>query len=84
MANLNLQHMVDTRVQTPDDRERLARHYESGLVLLRAQGLEPDAFAKEMRDRVLAGEISVEESIDLTRQRILDDTARRRGHRPSE
>lgn len=57
--------MNKTRVCTSEERDELAGHYESALVLLRAQGLEPDCFDKSLRDRVLAGEISLEESIEI-------------------
>ena len=68
---------VETKAKTEADRERLARYYEASLNLLRAQGLEPDAVAVELRDKVLSGEISLEQSIELARERTLAELEHR-------
>jgi len=43
-----------------DERDRLERGFAEGEASLRLEGLEPTSFGASLKDRVLAGEISIE------------------------
>ena len=45
-----------------DKRERLERGFTEGEASLRLEGLEPTSFGVSLKDRVLAGHISIEQA----------------------
>jgi hypothetical protein len=46
----------------PDEKEKLERGFAEGEASLRLEGLKPTPFGLSLRDRVLAGEISIEQA----------------------
>ncbi len=46
----------------PDEREKLERGFAEGEASLRLEGLEPTSFGEALKDRVLAGQISIEQA----------------------
>jgi len=46
----------------PDEREKLERGFAEGEASLLLEGLKPTSFGMSLKERVLAGEISIEQA----------------------
>lgn len=55
----------------PDEREKLKRGFAEGEASLSLEGLKPTSFGYSLKERVLAGEISVEQAEMELRDRYM-------------